>query len=315
MYDSDSKGTSYTAGFFMLILFGIAGLILGSILSIPVWRAMTGRSILEMEKYMTDPANANAMRLIQCISQIVGFLVPTIFTAYLLNRKPIKLIGFKGPVTIRQAAIVLGIIITAMMVSGALSYFTELIPISSSWRTRFDNMEQDFMKQVEAIVGLNNFGQYLLSVFIMAFIPALCEEAVFRGGLQNFLTRGTRKPWMAIIIVSILFSAAHFSFYGFLSRFFLGVVLGLIYYYSGRLWLCILAHFINNALGITLLYLYKNQGKLIEESMSDTSGGYWGLLALPVLILLFKYFKKASPQPIAEPADPKREELRNTPFY
>ena len=129
---------------------------------------------------------------------------------------------------------------------------------------------------------------------IMAFLPALCEETLFRGGLQNFLTRGTNNPWFSILVVSILFSLAHFSFYGFLSRVFLGIVLGALFHYSGKLWLCILAHFINNALAITLLYIYTQQGKPLQQAMKQDATSFWGILAVPVVIGLFIVFKNAS---------------------
>jgi membrane protease YdiL (CAAX protease family) len=145
---------------------------------------------------------------------------------------------------------------------------------------------------VEAIIGLNNVGEYIIALIVMAFLPALCEETLFRGGLQNFLTRSTKMPWLSIIIVSILFSLAHFSFYGFLSRLFLGAILGLLYHYSGRIWLNILAHFFNNAFAITALYVYKLQGKSLEEAISEKTSTFWGILALPIIIILLIAFKK-----------------------
>ena len=128
----------------------------------------------------------------------------------------------------------------------------------------------------------------------MAFVPALCEETLFRGGLQNFLTRGTGKPWLSIIVVSALFSLVHFSCYGFLSRFFLGIVLGALFHYSGKLWLSILAHFINNALAITVLYISIQQGKSLQEAMKQDAGSFWGILGVPVVIGLFYLFKNIS---------------------
>jgi membrane protease YdiL (CAAX protease family) len=155
-------------------------------------------------------------------------------------------------------------------------------------------MEDAYQKQVEAIVTLNNPIEFISALFIMAFLPALCEEALFRGGLQNFLTRSTRIPWLSILVVSIIFSAVHFSWYGFLSRFFLGIVLGLVFHYSGRLWLSIIAHFFNNALAITLLYIAKQEGKPMQEAMNEGADTLWGLVALPVLIVLFMWFRKIS---------------------
>lgn len=315
MYNNDSKGISYTSGFFMLIAFTVAGVIMASVISIPIWTRMTGKSILDMEKYLTYPEYSNAVKIIQSITAIVGFLLPAVITAFLLNRKPFRLLGFIGKIRWQQAGLVIAMIGVALFISASLSYINQHIPISSSLKIKFDNMEKEYMKQVEAIVGLDNVGQYLLSIFIMAFLPALCEEALFRGGLQNFLTRSTKNYWFSIIIVSIIFSVSHFSYYGFLSRMFLGIVLGLIYQYSGRLWLSILAHFLNNALAITMLYVYKTQGKPIDAAMNETGGNAWGLLAVPILIGLFILFKKRNSLPEDEILDPKREELRNTPFY
>jgi uncharacterized protein len=316
MYDTDSKGISYTAGFFMLIAFAVAGIFLASIISIPVWTNMTGISISKMEESMSDPANSNALKIIQCITAVVGFLLPAIFTAFMLNRKPMNLLGFSRKISWKQIGVVCAIMVAALFVSAFLSYVNERLPISQAMKLKFDKMENDYDQQVVAIIGLKSTGEYILALVIMAFLPALCEEALFRGGLQNFLTRSTRKPWLSIVIVSILFSAAHFSFYGFLSRFFLGMILGLLYEYSGKIWLNIIAHFVNNALAVTLLYVYTIQGKPLKETIGDNKGTWVGVLALPVVIGLFILFKKIAGKPKEEPDGIIRnEELRNTPFY
>jgi hypothetical protein len=138
---------------------------------------------------------------------------------------------------------------------------------------------------------------YLLGLVIMAFLPALCEESLFRGGLQNFLTRSTKKPWLAIIIVSILFSAVHFSFYGFLPRMFLGIILGLIYYSTGSLWLSILAHFANNAFAVSQYYFsHSTSVKQAAEENTPLSFVYIGLIALPFMIFLLALLKRVSPR-------------------
>jgi len=122
---------------------------------------------------------------------------------------------------------------------------------------------------------------------------------------------------LAIVIVSIIFSVAHFSFYGFLSRVFLGMMLGAIYHYSGKLWLSILAHFINNAIAISVVYATKMNGKSVAEAMNDSSDASWyGIFALPFLVALFYFFRKITVRPAEEiPPAGKDESLRNTPFY
>ena len=317
MYDSNSKGISYLAGFFMLIAFVVASTILAGLLSMPIWTAMTGESALKIEEGMLNPANSNAVKVIQIITAVVGFLLPALLTAQILNRRPMKLLGFKGAINWQEISLVFGIVLMALFVSAGLAYFNQNIPVDASWKIRFDKMEADYIKQASAILSLNNFGEYLLAIFIMAFLPALCEETLFRGGLQNFLSRSTKKPWLAIVIVSIIFSVAHFSFYGFLSRVFLGMMLGAIYHYSGKLWLSILAHFINNAIAISVVYATKMNGKSVAEAMNDSSDASWyGIFALPFLIALFYFFRKITVKPAEEiPPAGKDESLRNTPFY
>jgi uncharacterized protein len=275
----------------MLIGFAIAGIMAALLLSDLIWTSATGTSYKDAGDSMSDPANSNVLKLIQTITAVVGFLIPAIITASLINRKPMQLLGFSKKINGRQVLLVISIMFMALFVSSFLSYINDRIPISTEWKLYFDKLEEEYNRQVEAILALNSITDLLLSLVVMAFIPALCEEALFRGGLQNFLSRGTRLPWLAIIVVSLIFSLAHFSFYGFLSRFFLGVVLGLLYHYSGRLWLCVVAHFANNAFAVTALYYYKQQGKSLDQAMAETNSSWVGIFALPVLIVLIYLFR------------------------
>lgn len=279
----------------MLLAFTIAGLAMASLLGTQIWHQMTGIRFSEIPNALTNPAYSNVMKFIQSITAIIGFFIPTLVTAAILNRKPFHLLGFNAA-NIRSGQVVLVILLigSSLLVATSLSYLTDITPIPESWRIRFDNLEEEYNRQVSAIINLKNAKDYIIALVVMAFLPALCEETLFRGGLQNFLARGTSRPWLSIVVVSILFSLAHFSFYGFLSRFFLGIVLGALFYYSGKLWLSILAHFINNALAITLLYISIQQGKSIQEAMKQDATSFWGILAVPVVIILFILFKHSS---------------------
>ena len=86
-------------------------------------------------------------------------------------------------------------------------------------------------------------------------MPAVFEELAFRGALQPLLIKATGKPWVGIAIASVIFSAIHFQFYGFLPRVFLGALFGWFAYRSGSLLPGMLAHFVNNAgAAVTLWY-------------------------------------------------------------
>jgi hypothetical protein len=120
MYDNNSKGISFTAGFFMLIAFTIAGILLASVISIPVWTAMTGQPLKEMANGMSNPAYSNAAKVLQSIQAVFGFFVPAVVTASLLNRKPLKLLGFSSNIKLSQAGLVVLIMGASLIVSASV---------------------------------------------------------------------------------------------------------------------------------------------------------------------------------------------------
>ena len=134
----------------------------------------------------------------------------------------------------------------------------------------------------------------LLAIIAIAVVPAIVEELYFRGTLQKIITDWSGKPFVAIVITAILFSAFHFSYFGFLSRMSLGIVLGLIYYYTKTIWLPILMHFVNNAIGVAALYAVRNNPKKIDQVMDSNLTYYWVIIGLIALVILFKQLKKTT---------------------
>jgi membrane protease YdiL (CAAX protease family) len=112
--------------------------------------------------------------------------------------------------------------------------------------------------------------------------------------MQNVLQRWTKNTVLAILITSIVFSAIHFSYYGFLPRIALGILLGIIYHYSGSLWLTICAHVFNNGLIVTQIYYITRKGKSIEEAMNETTPMWLGLIGMIILIALLILYRNFS---------------------
>ena len=298
---NNSKGVSFSTGFFMLLGFALLGIILSSFLSLGIVMATTGGSITEMENALKDPANANLLRMIQVGSVVLSMFLPALIVAGIMNKKPFRLLGFKKEITIQQIGFTILIVLVSIFIAGSLAILNKEIADVLGWRGWSEKLEKSYNEQVAVMLNLDSIWGYLISLFVMAFIPALCEEMLFRGGLQNFLSRATNKPWVAIMIVSILFSIVHFSVYGFLVRLFLGVVLGLIFHYTKSIWLCIAAHFFNNALAVSSIYFFMNQGTNMEEAMKkDVPAAYWGFLAVPLLFLLFRSLKKTLGEPLTQ---------------
>ncbi|MGJ7030532.1 CPBP family glutamic-type intramembrane protease [Niabella hirudinis] len=292
MTDLYKKDISYTAGFFMLIAFGVGGMFLAGAIGGVAWNLMTGKGLAELNLAIGNPAYLREMQVLQTLQAVFGFLLPTIVTASMLSRKPLSLVGFDQKAAGWQILFAIAIILCGLGISSGLGYLSYQLPLPASVKLRFDQWENAYAEQAAGLVNFKTIPDLLLSIVVLGLIPAVCEETFFRGGLQNFMYRGNRNLWLSVVVVSLIFSVIHLSGYGFLSRLALGIILGLIYQLSGNIWLNILVHFINNALAVIVMYAQVQSGKSMAEAMTDKSGSYLGLIAIPLVVLLFMQMQK-----------------------
>lgn len=95
-----------------------------------------------------------------------------------------------------------------------------------------------------------SWAELLLILVCAAALPALCEEALFRGAIQGVLwRRGARR---AVVVTAILFGLFHVSPWSLLPAFFLGLVFGSMVERTGSTVSSMLAHFANNATAVTV---------------------------------------------------------------
>ncbi len=117
------------------------------------------------------------------------------------------------------------------------------------------------LRAQEPIVPLfgQGIGSFLAVFAVGAILAPIVEEVVFRG----FLFAGLRKYLnlrIAVLASGALFGALHFQLYAFPVLFLLGVLLALLYYRTGSLWMPILMHFCINAVAIVAQYFALQNG-------------------------------------------------------
>lgn len=291
-----SSRLSYFGQLAILIGFAGVGIVISSVLAVIIWMLMTHQSFTTMATDILLPAYANAAKLIQLVMSFCMFFLPAYFLALLISRKPLQYMQYNLQLNKRQVYLVIAMVFAGLFLSGALTQLNQIIPIPKKWETSFKAMEKAYTEGVKGMASMKNIGDYLYTLLVIAIAPAIFEETFFRGGLQNILVKWTKNAAVGIIITSIIFSAAHSSYYGFLPRFGLGIILGYIYYYGKNIWLNILLHFLNNGFAVTMLYFATKNGQLKDDALDDTTfPWYIGIVAVIVLVLLFRYFKQVTP--------------------
>jgi len=130
-------------------------------------------------------------------------------------------------------------------------------------------------------------------LLIMAILPAIGEEFLFRGFLMRYFSSFVKNIHLNIIIVSIIFSALHLQFYGFLPRMALGILLGYLFYWSGSIWLPIVVHFANNAMTVIVYYLAEvGKINIDAEDFGNINNNYLLIINIIILGLGFYWFEK-----------------------
>ncbi|HEX2628090.1 MAG TPA: CPBP family intramembrane glutamic endopeptidase [Chitinophagaceae bacterium] len=214
-----------------------------------------------------EPRMIPVIRGLQVVQFFALFLVPCIICSYLFSERPARHLGLKPPHT--AAFIFAGILlmIIAYPFSGLLGELNRIIPLPASWETWITEKETDAAKSMKAMLGGQNIQTLITNLVVIAGLAAVGEELLLRGMVQRIFTRMFKSPWAGIIISAVLFSALHMQFKGFLPRVALGMILGAVYWYSGSLWVAILAHFFYDAALILLVYF--NPSLLEQDTVMD----------------------------------------------
>jgi len=148
-----------------------------------------------------------------------------------------------------------------------LNSFLQLPSFMNEIEIWMRNSEDYATKITQAFLNVNSVPELFYNILLIAIIPALGEEFLFRGLLQRIFIEWTKSKHWGIWISALAFSAIHLQFFGFLPRLFLGLFFGYLLEFTGSLWLPILAHFINNLTGVLLSYFITNNN--ISAKSSD----------------------------------------------
>ncbi len=90
-----------------------------------------------------------------------------------------------------------------------------------------------------------------LIIFAAVVMAPIGEEIFFRGMMQSMLRRYLRRPWLAIVIASVMFASVHFPVPESLPALFaLAIALGYSYERTGRLYAPIMIHALFNTVMI-----------------------------------------------------------------
>ncbi len=230
-------------------------------------------NILQNTNLLSDfsnPKTIQILKFLQLIQSIGIFLLPPLIIGYLCYPSMSEFLRLKRKPSFEIFLFTLLAGIFFLPFSNWLAYINSFLdlPASMNWIEQWmRNSEESAGKLTEAFLNVSDTTGLLYNVLLIAILPSIGEELLFRGLLQRIFTQWSKSSHWGIWISAFLFSAIHLQFFGFLPRFFLGVFFGYLLEVTGSLWVPILAHFINNFTGVLLSFFITNH--TISEKSND----------------------------------------------
>ncbi|MEO6669202.1 MAG: CPBP family intramembrane glutamic endopeptidase [Ferruginibacter sp.] len=286
---------------FLLVFFGF-GFILAGIAQLIISYKMVapGTSLMDLPAAslaaMKDPKNVFYTRLLQVSGTFFMLFTPAVICSWISNGRNKFWLGFNRYINVYQILLGFLIIFTANIMSSPLQDLSKaIIAHFPSLDASAKNLENLYNEQALIMSNLKSWPEFLMALIVMAFLPALFEEVFFRGTMQNLFVKWWKRPIIAIIITSLVFSLIHASIYLFLTRAALGFVLGLMYYKTKNIWTNIIAHFLNNAIVLAQLFSMSNSKEPLDLSKVDPKIDWWyGIIALGIIVFLFRFLDRYS---------------------
>lgn len=205
------------------------------------------------------------------LSQLL-ILIPAVIYLLLTKTNPIKLIRLKKI----DIPTIFMVIILTFLTMPLITFINALSMLFS----------QNTVLTLTQEMSTNSF---FLNLLLIAIIPAISEEFVFRGIL--FHTYRKSSVLYGVVISGVVFGLMHLNFNQFSYAFLLGIIFALIIEATGSIYATMIAHFVINGNSVVMMELSDKMlgtlGQSSQELQSQMTpeylmmvAGVYGMIAL-----------------------------------
>ncbi|MBL0281961.1 MAG: CPBP family intramembrane metalloprotease [Bacteroidetes bacterium] len=214
----------------MFFTFMVAGLFVVGGLSYLFFGVNTFTNAGSLENVST-PEGMMMSKMAQLFLSVFSFIITSLVAAWMFSEHPMRFLR-----ATKKPSLSLILITLLLMICSTpwINYTAELngmmhLPQSLHFLEEMMRLAEDKAAVLtEAYLKMDNLWSLIFNIILIALIPAVGEELLFRGAIQQTLNGVFCTKIYSILITAFLFSAIHFQFYGFIPRFLLGVILGLL---------------------------------------------------------------------------------------
>lgn len=276
--DNPNPGTELVIFGLMAVFTFFVTLLAGMLLAVPLFD-MGLADVQNMMGSGISDQNINLFRYLQIVNQIGIFIFPALLFGLMIKGNVVYYFHFDRNATLKSIVAVFILLFTILPLINFLTSLNAAIDFPESLGGIEDWMleKEEAARQLTGkFLEVKSTEGFLINFLMIAILPAIGEELFFRGALQQIFSSWFKNAHLAIIVTSVLFSALHLQFFGFLPRFLLGMMFGYLFFWSRSLWLPIFAHFVNNGAAVTVAFLAaRGQVDVNMEEFGNYNGNAW----------------------------------------
>jgi membrane protease YdiL (CAAX protease family) len=215
------------------------------------------------------PGTVQWMRLATMLGQILLILLPTIVLTHLQGFGTRQTLRLRGTGSREILLAVVGVLSLQQILQVYL-VLQDQIPIPTSIQPLVDSIREAIEETYRELTAAHSVPELFYVLLVIALVPAVCEELLFRGLVQRNFERGV-KGWWKVIIPGIIFGAYHFNPFSFVPLAVLGVYLGFLVLRSESIVTPMAAHFANNLFAVVVVFFNGDEAILPHDDMSGLS--------------------------------------------
>lgn len=290
-------------GLFVLVGYILIGGVISSYLLIGILAISRGIEFSQATTYLRDlvtnpqttPANWYELMLVQGLNHLGTFLLPALAYWYTIERRTWAQFNQRSLPAVQGIGLVTLLVISFIPFDSLIIEWNQnlhlpatLAPVEEWMRSK----EKELEAITKFLTTFTTTGQLLIALLVVAVIPAIGEEIVFRGILQRNFSIWTRNAHLGIWLSAALFSAIHVQFLGFFPRMLLGALFGYLYLWSGNIWVPILAHFVNNGFTVLMVFLHQRKLTTVDIDSAESVPILGALVSGVITVGLLTYFRR-----------------------
>lgn len=240
--------------------------------------------------------------ILSSVQAVLLFIMPALVSARIISRKPVHFLKLdKAPSLLAVLGVIFAYLISLPALNQIAFWNSNITfpDIFANLEEMLKISEETALKSTKLILDIDSWSGLFINLLVVAFLVGFAEELFFRGTLQT-VAASEGAHHTAIWIVALFFSAMHMQAYGVIPRLLFGAWFGYLLYWTGSLYVPIIAHILNNGVVVVCLWLNARGIEFDGEMFGVTEYGFplaafvSAVAVVAFLIFFRRFFFKSS---------------------